>query len=75
MATITRLQGRLIDIWPGRKSDLASATGINAGTLSNYLHGHTVIPPHHLLLLAQALSCAPSDLLGTTTLAELPTVR
>jgi transcriptional regulator with XRE-family HTH domain len=45
-------------------SDLATATGIPASTLSRYVNDETQPPPQRLVLIATALETTPNDLLG-----------
>jgi transcriptional regulator with XRE-family HTH domain len=46
---------------------LASAIGVTTGAIQAYEHGRTRIPVERLEALADALQCAPADLLPRRT--------
>ena len=69
---ITNLRRRLLEEYgPGCQNRVARELGINQARLSQYATGTLRIPPHHMLKLAEALHCSPTEIIGYSELESL----
>ena len=69
---ITKLRVKVLEVYgPGNQNRLARKLAINEGRLSQYCTGTKRIPAHHLLQLAQALDCHPTELVGYMEMEDL----